>query len=224
MKERIEISVGRDVSNDIVLNDPSVSLFHCTVSNETGGSVTISDLNSANGTWVNNKRVVRKNITLDDKIGIGNFEPDPADFFKKIIELTDKRRKDFSEEFQEILRVFTIYQRKKDKITDTPKTGLILRLVLGVGLILILVFFKDLIPDFQTRYIIIMSIGLLSFVSALFSAPQSKKNKMLDELRLEYEDKLVCPKCKSRLINHSLTYWQGKQQCPQPGCDAVYHK
>lgn len=224
MMETIEISIGRDPSNDIVANDTSVSLFHCTINNEVGGVMTIIDLNSANGTWVNNKRIVRKNISIDKKIRLGGFEPDPVEFFNKIEVLTDKRRKDYSTEFQEVLQIFSSYQKRRDKITDTPKTGLILRLVSGIGLILILVFFKNLIPDFQTRYIIIMSVGLLSVASALFSTPQSKKNKMLDELRLEYEDILLCPKCKSRLINHSMTYWQGKQQCPQPGCDAIYQK
>ena len=155
-----------------------------------------------------------KNITLDDKIGIGNFEPDPR-FFQKTMSWQIKEEKDFSEEFQEIFAVFTIYQRKKDKITlILPRPVSILRLVFGVGLILILVFFG--FDSWLFRH------GILSLCRSdycpslcIIQCPK-QKNKMLDELRLEYEDKLVCPKCKSRLINHSLTYWRGKQQCPQP--------
>ena len=50
------ISIGRQSSNDIVVNDPLVSRHHCKIRSE-GEQHTIEDLNSSNGTYVNGERV-----------------------------------------------------------------------------------------------------------------------------------------------------------------------
>ena len=50
------VSIGRDVSNDVCLEDPFLSRQHCLIRSECN-EYKIEDLNSANGTYVNNKRV-----------------------------------------------------------------------------------------------------------------------------------------------------------------------
>ena len=47
-----EIYIGRDINNDIVINDPEVSRHHCRLT-QGGGGYTIEDLGSTNGTFVN---------------------------------------------------------------------------------------------------------------------------------------------------------------------------
>ena len=49
-------SVGSDPSNDVVIDEPTVSRFHCelVVTDRVGPRV--RDLGSKNGTWVNGKR------------------------------------------------------------------------------------------------------------------------------------------------------------------------
>lgn len=51
------VAVGRDVESDIVVDDASLSRRHFVVSRDGQGYV-IKDLHSANGTWVDGKRVV----------------------------------------------------------------------------------------------------------------------------------------------------------------------
>jgi len=46
------VTVGRDLSNDLVLDSPEVSRFHADVQSS-GGMVIVSDRNSMNGTFVN---------------------------------------------------------------------------------------------------------------------------------------------------------------------------
>jgi pSer/pThr/pTyr-binding forkhead associated (FHA) protein len=50
------VSIGRIGSNDICLEDPFVSRHHCVIRNE-GDEYLIEDLNSANGTYLNDERV-----------------------------------------------------------------------------------------------------------------------------------------------------------------------
>jgi pSer/pThr/pTyr-binding forkhead associated (FHA) protein len=57
------VSIGRDPSNDVVLEDPFVSRRHCLIKS-LGGRYVIEDLNSSNGTYVNTERV-RERVLRD---------------------------------------------------------------------------------------------------------------------------------------------------------------
>ncbi len=54
-------SLGRDVSNDIVLGDPEVSRQHARITRTPGGYV-LEDLGSTNGTFVNGERLVAPRV------------------------------------------------------------------------------------------------------------------------------------------------------------------
>src|SRR5881275_450556 len=64
-------TVGRDPGNDIILRDPKVSRHHAEIVFERGFFV-LHDLSSANGTYVNSKRVRVAPLTHGCKIRIGN--------------------------------------------------------------------------------------------------------------------------------------------------------
>ena len=67
------ITIGRSSENDISINDPNVSRHHCQIIQHDDGHFTIADLGSANGTFVNGKRIYG-NATLfpNDMLLIGN--------------------------------------------------------------------------------------------------------------------------------------------------------
>jgi len=51
------VSLGRDIANDIVINDPEISRKHAKLTRQTGGYL-LEDLGSTNGTYVNGQRLM----------------------------------------------------------------------------------------------------------------------------------------------------------------------
>ncbi len=71
--EKNIIQIGRDTSNDVVLNSPAVSRYHAQIE-RVGQRHRLTDLRSTNGTFVNDKRV-EGDVWLQpsDVIRIGSF-------------------------------------------------------------------------------------------------------------------------------------------------------
>ena len=65
------ITLGRDITNDIVINDPEVSRHHMRMTRGAGG-YTIEDLGSTNGTFVNGQRLTgARPLRNGELIGLG---------------------------------------------------------------------------------------------------------------------------------------------------------
>ncbi|KFF31120.1 FHA domain-containing protein [Bifidobacterium bombi] len=67
-----EVSVGRDNSADILLDDATVSRHHATFK-RTGGTYEVIDAGSLNGTYVNRQRVDSAILNSGDELMIGKF-------------------------------------------------------------------------------------------------------------------------------------------------------
>jgi len=67
------ITIGRSSTNNIKINDSKVSRIHCQIIQEDDNSVTLMDLNSTNGTYVNEKGISGKiNLNKGDVVRIGD--------------------------------------------------------------------------------------------------------------------------------------------------------
>jgi pSer/pThr/pTyr-binding forkhead associated (FHA) protein len=64
------ISIGRDLENDLYINNLAVSRFHAKIYRE-GQKIIIKDLGSANGTYVNGNKIDWADIHIGDIILIG---------------------------------------------------------------------------------------------------------------------------------------------------------
>ncbi len=70
--DRKIVTLGRGDDNDVVLDDPQVSRHHARIRRE-GDAYFVEDLASANGTYINGKRVGRAQIGPQDLISFGTY-------------------------------------------------------------------------------------------------------------------------------------------------------
>ncbi len=66
------LSIGRSSDNGFELSDRLVSSYHCSFE-ISGNDVWLCDLNSSNGTYVNDKRISRIKLSLGDVIKVGSY-------------------------------------------------------------------------------------------------------------------------------------------------------
>jgi pSer/pThr/pTyr-binding forkhead associated (FHA) protein len=66
------ITIGRNSSNNIVLNQSDVSSFHATISKSPSGEIYIQDNNSSNGTYVNGRKISRHQLIAGDRVLLAN--------------------------------------------------------------------------------------------------------------------------------------------------------
>ena len=69
-----EMTIGRDASADLTVNDQSISRKHAKIV-KANGKVEITDLGSSNGTFVNDKKVVKDSTVVlakEDMVKLGN--------------------------------------------------------------------------------------------------------------------------------------------------------
>lgn len=76
------IKIGRGTNNDVVINDGVVSTSHAIITVSDFGEISIEDLNSKNGTFVNGKRIAKAVLTSSSTVVLGNHSID----WKQIIQ------------------------------------------------------------------------------------------------------------------------------------------
>lgn len=71
LQEKTRVTIGRHASNDLHLESRTVSNFHAEIVFE-DGHLTLQDLGSTNGTYVDRRRIDARRIDSEDEIRIGN--------------------------------------------------------------------------------------------------------------------------------------------------------
>ena len=94
-----EITIGRELKNDLILDDPRVSRLHATI-RKTDSGVILRDMGSGNGTFVNGQRIqpnVDVTLTSEDQVKLGSCTV--------TLQVTDPLRTSTpSESFREVLQ------------------------------------------------------------------------------------------------------------------------
>ena len=70
--ETNETSIGRDIVNQIVLNEKSISRRHCKLIHSQG-KLRVIDLNSTNGSFINDQRIQESILDAGDTLRLGNI-------------------------------------------------------------------------------------------------------------------------------------------------------
>ena len=66
------IKIGRDNSNDVIINEPSVSRNHAIITELDNGDYEVKDLGSSNGTFVNGQKITQQIISPGDKLKVAS--------------------------------------------------------------------------------------------------------------------------------------------------------
>jgi pSer/pThr/pTyr-binding forkhead associated (FHA) protein len=64
-------TVGRAVRSDFILDAAMVSRIHCRLTVDDAGQLVVEDLESTNGTFVNDERVNRAVLAAGDRLRVG---------------------------------------------------------------------------------------------------------------------------------------------------------
>ena len=67
-------TVGRATRADFVVDAAMVSRFHCRLTASDSGTLEVEDLQSTNGTFVNDRRVSRLVLAEGDRLRVGRVE------------------------------------------------------------------------------------------------------------------------------------------------------
>ena len=67
-------TIGRATGADFIVDAPLVSRVHCRVTALTGGGLEVRDLDSTNGTFVNDERVRIVHLEPGDRLRVGRVE------------------------------------------------------------------------------------------------------------------------------------------------------
>ncbi|TVR76606.1 MAG: FHA domain-containing protein [Saprospirales bacterium] len=223
MDEKINLTIGRAANCELVLTDKSISRIHAKAEIYYYDKIFLVDQNSANGTFVNNKRIKKAQIKTTDKLKFGEYIPDNKSFFKELFNRYKSNKNDFSREYDHMLEQFAKYQKKLDALQDNPKGPLYLKLGLLAGFIGFMIFFSDRI-DQRFFYPMIIGISGLTLLGGIFTGSRGNRNKKIAELKMDYDRVLRCPKCNTPFISKHLVMVERMSECSNDNCNALYKK
>ncbi|HMT71094.1 MAG TPA: FHA domain-containing protein [Saprospiraceae bacterium] len=215
------LTLGTDKSNDIVIENPELKPHHFDVKVINDDIIHLTDVTNTYTTKVNDSVIVSARIKRNQKLCIGKYTPDTNTFFENILSKYRQKKTDFTEEFISLMEQFRQYQKRKDQINKTPVGPIIARA--SVTIITMALIYMAPFANGENRILFMSASGVVAMIiGSFFSPSNAKRNEKLDKLLLEYEHILVCPKCNSKMIYQSYTYWQGKKRCINDKCNAVY--
>ncbi len=67
-------TIGRSTTADFIVDAGMVSRFHCRMTATPSGEIEVEDLDSTNGTFVNDRRIQRSPLTVGDRVRLGRVE------------------------------------------------------------------------------------------------------------------------------------------------------
>lgn len=211
------ITIGKSSDNDCVVNDLSVSRHHARLIREQDCWY-LEDLNSSNGTYINDVQILKKKVSTTDKIRFGaTYETD--------LESLLKSQNDYSEEFNALKQVYDDYVREKVRIQSSNqfKTRLFQSLPFALlGIIGMVVGFVGKSSSVWMMFSLLLAV-LAPVIGVYLGARQSAKiPQQLQDLTNQFKIDYVCPKCGTFLGDIPWESLRKKKKCPVSTCQAKW--
>lgn len=214
----MEIRIGKANDNDFIINDPHVSRHHVRLIREDSGYWLLEDLESTNGTFVNDIQVLKKRVTSADTIRLGDS------YILNITEVMNSNN-DYSEEFATLKEVYDNYVQAKVKIQSSNqfKTRLFQSLPFALpGVIGVVIgFLGKGSPELfgLSLFITVCAPTVGIYLGAKYSA---KTPQLLQDIANQFKIDYVCPKCGTFLGEIPWESHKNRKQCPVSSCKAKW--
>lgn len=212
------IKIGKALDNDYVVDNDLVSRHHASLMKNDEGFWILEDLESANGTFVNGVRIMKKRVTPTDKIRLGD------DF---LLDFNDvlKAGNDYSREFDALKEVYDDYIKEKIRIQSSNqfKTRLFQALPFAIpGIIGVLLGFLG--KGSTEWFAVSLLVTIFAPVIGIYmGARQSARvPQELQELTNRFKIKYVCPKCGAFLGEVPWESLKNRKCCPVSSCRAKW--
>ena len=201
-----QIKIGRNPDNDLVLAQGGVSKYHALLTQLSENVMILEDLDSTNGTFVNNYRIRRTLVMPSDTVLVSKVPIPLADYFEKkaFDQAKPKPTNDYSDEFLALKEVYTNYKegRLEIKTGTNVKKGVVSGVIMMVG--------NVIFPGFGSI------VG--SIVRSTYADPEEKLLALSEEFRIAY----ICPKCKRFLGELPWQNLANQKSCVS--CKAIWVK
>ena len=215
--EPMIIKIGKATDNDFVINDSHVSRYHAKLTYNEDGWL-LEDLSSTNGTFVNGNQIVKKYVTINDKITLG-------DSYELNLLEVQKFNNDYSEEFFKLKDIYEKYSKEKVKIQSSNqfKTRLIQTLPFVIpGIIGVVVGFLGKGSMALLIFSLIITICVPTIGIYLAAKQSAKIPQLLQDLTNQFKIDYVCPKCGTFLGEVPWESLRNRKQCPVTSCKAKW--
>lgn len=234
----MNLIIGREGDQPFTIRDVGVSRRHVSLDLKEDGAVLIEDLASGNGTFVNGRRIVKKQIRSTDQVRLGPAYllnvPDVIRIMTLSITPSQASVKKSSgsaaktvlspEEEQRIKTQFTklnaVYERcEKEKIAlgKEKSTAMVMRSIpaVVVSLLLFLVsFFLDGgIVEILKLVLGGLSVILICVMTYRYYQVQKKAPEKMAAIKKQFMIDYVCPKCGEFLGNNPFETLRNQGEC-----------
>jgi len=212
------ITIGKAEDNAFVIKDAEVSRYHAVLTREANGDLLLRDLDSTNGTYVNDCQIIKKKVIAGDKITLGTS-------YSLFVSELLKSDNDYSDEFARLKDVYADYISEKVHIQSKYqfKTRLFQSLPFAViGIFGILKWFLGNATNSLLIISILVAISAPVF-GVYFGARQSAKIPvLLQNLANQFKIDYVCPKCGTFLGEIPWESLLNKKTCSITSCKAKW--
>lgn len=214
------IRIGKSTDNDYVIpaDAPGVSRHHARLVCEVDGRLFIEDADSANGTFVNGDRIVRKRLGASDTVTLG-------DTYTLDVREALKFDNDYTAEFAALKPIYDGYIRRKIRIQSSNqfKTRLFQTLPFAaVGIVGLIV--GSVGRSHRVVFLVSLVLTIVApLLGVYLGARQSAKiPALLQDLANQFKIDYVCPKCGTFLGEIPWESLAKKKRCPTNGCRAKW--
>jgi rubrerythrin len=224
-----EILIGRQVEKgNYVIEQKygSISRVHAKITKKPDG-IYLEDLDSANGTWVNGRRIKSKKVSSSDIImlgGLGYYKLELSNVLRLMPISDDEfsfRMRSLKNIYEEYISESTHMQSKMQE--DMMTKRMLPTMLLGVFTTLAAIFVGD---DTQTKTIIAVTGALLSVLVFIIATKWASKSSIgmkdrLNKLNEKFEIDYVCPGCGAPFKGKSWEFINRWGKCP--ACKREFH-